>query len=894
MLDGSERRPTAVGAYVYAGGFSVGVERAGFDVVAHLEGDNAYGVSSARLNWPDRPIYYGPSKWPLDALRERSIDFSYANPPCAVFSAMGIRTTRGADGWRSDPRMEHWWDSFRVLEKVRPRAWCLESVTQAYSRGREVIDEMTKRALMGGYSVTHVLLCARWHGIPQARKRFFIVAHGPAMLRGYQPNYAPPPTVGELLETVAGDPGVHTRVNPSFVEALKLCAPGTGLSTAWERANPNFSENRNAQGKVRGRPSFQDQRLHAGETMGAFVGDKYYHPTEDRMLGHREMLALCGYPDDFALDGPERGWASLLARAVMPPVGAWLARAVAATLAEPDADWRSRRVTLIDVREPSRAAVDLTPQYLDDAGRVRLRVRADGSWSSAPPSHAETPVVRPAVVVPAAAFTVLGSDETALTTSSTASVATTRSVAGSSVARVDSPTPTTGEGSGKFMQRLWRDTDLSVEEILAAVHANYEGRTTGRSDVYYNYRKLIDAGVAVRPWPSPTRAVAARPMAKTVEVAQIARSAEPAKVSAAETVAKAPVVGGLAARSTIVPAYRGEVDRALLYFSTLADRSAPSPLSSARIAWFLQDELDFEVTYHQGSYPTDVVPARIRELWVVNSSWMWMKDEWRRISMRLFARADRIVFCQNDYALYINSYHVGSIRPDANYAFLTTCQGVPVHAKHEMNPALINWNALTYEPRRWDDDADRDNRPYYFGSFRTGRKKVFDRYFVEPPARMVVSASNGADERAFREAYPKLEVVSRTANVRAELERWGSTLLLEDDKASSIYVSPPNRFYEALSSGTAIVFDRASVPMWARYGYDVAPFAADGPRDVERIAARWKSVSDAQAEWHADHVGALRDRLHSILPDLRAGRIGRLGAPSHLKRYVLTEDGGEY
>jgi len=38
------------------------------------------------------------------------------------------------------------------------------------------------------------------------------------------------------------------------------------------------------------------------------------------------------------------------------------------------------------------------------------------------------------------------------------------------------------------------------DEIVAAVHASWSGRTTKRGDVYYNYKKLVDAGEAVRPW----------------------------------------------------------------------------------------------------------------------------------------------------------------------------------------------------------------------------------------------------------------------------------------------------------------------------------------------------------------------------------------------------------
>src|SRR5579863_3889682 len=141
----------AIGCYVYAGHAMLGIRHAGFDVLCHLEGDNKYGVDTAKLNWPTMPVYHGPRSWPLRMLAEAGIDLVASQPPCAVWSPLGPVTTRGHDYWREDPRLEHWFDSFRVLEEIEPRSWFLESVPQAYTRGREVIDQLTRRALDRGY-----------------------------------------------------------------------------------------------------------------------------------------------------------------------------------------------------------------------------------------------------------------------------------------------------------------------------------------------------------------------------------------------------------------------------------------------------------------------------------------------------------------------------------------------------------------------------------------------------------------------------------------------------------------------------------------------------------------------------------------------------------------------
>lgn len=477
--------PTAVGAYIFAGGFTVGVKLAGYEVLAHLEGDG-YGVSSARLNWPDLPIYVGPANWPTAALRERGVDLVYSNPPCAIFSAMGIRTTRGADGWRTDPRLGCWWNAFELLGSIRPQAWALESVTQAYTTGRPLIDELTKRALLLGYSVTHLFVDASWFGLPQRRRRFFIVAHRAARLTTGGLNWAPPPTVGEVLREV-DEPGHHVECKP-HAALMPHTRPGEGLSTAWERLNPPETRRRGARGQVIGRPSFKDGRLHPDRTMGAYLGDAYLHPTENRRLGINEARALGGYPPDFQLGGDPRGWGSLLARAVMPPVGRWLAERVASTLSLDSADWPERRVTRVDLRRPGIDPVDLTADYLDDRGRVRLRVRVDGTPVLVAPPRPERPVARSTVDRPSP-------------------VPVAPPVVATPPEPVVDERPQPGEGSGAFIKRLWRAGLNDPDRLVKLVHANWAGRRTRRSDVYFNYAALVreHGAEAIPPWPrAPT------------------------------------------------------------------------------------------------------------------------------------------------------------------------------------------------------------------------------------------------------------------------------------------------------------------------------------------------------------------------------------------------------
>src|SRR6266566_8003425 len=141
--------PTALGVYIFAGGFIVGVKCVGFNVVTHLE-DGPFGVSTTKRNHPELAghVHLDPASWPLDQLR--GVDFVYGNPPCAPWSQAGMswKHKRGlADSWwERDPRVSCVYQMFDVLEKVRPRVWAWESVARAAVAGRPLIDSLAERA----------------------------------------------------------------------------------------------------------------------------------------------------------------------------------------------------------------------------------------------------------------------------------------------------------------------------------------------------------------------------------------------------------------------------------------------------------------------------------------------------------------------------------------------------------------------------------------------------------------------------------------------------------------------------------------------------------------------------------------------------------------------------
>lgn len=474
MSSNELKRPVAVGVHIFAGGFTIGVKEAGFEVACHLE-VSPYGVSTAEacLNLP---VFWPKERWPMDALEEAGeVEFVYSNPPCAVFSNMGVTHDAGpgSQAWRGDSRTSCWWDVLKVAERIQPRVWAIESVTQAYGTGRPLVDEFTRRSLAAGWSVTHLFVDSKWYGIPQARRRFLFVAHRPPVLDLEPTHFAPPPTVGDVLSRVP-EPGPYSAP-AGLVKYAAATPPGGSVSETYDEtyAAASTGPPRNAMGKRVGRPSFQDRRLDPNGISFVMAGDKLWHPSGQRRLGTEELKAICGFPSWFSPQGPQSGHASLLARGLMPPVAAWFARGVARTLQARD-DLTSVRVRVVDLRKPGIAAVDLTSEYSAGGPRSRL----DPELEPVEPS-AETSQKRPKV---------RGHRQRVQNQPQARLVA------------CEDP-PLEGEGSGRFMQRLLL-AGLSGDECVRRVHRHFEGRTTKRGDAYYNYRKLAASGLypELPPW----------------------------------------------------------------------------------------------------------------------------------------------------------------------------------------------------------------------------------------------------------------------------------------------------------------------------------------------------------------------------------------------------------
>jgi site-specific DNA-cytosine methylase len=319
----------AVGVYIYAGNFSIGVKKY-FEIEAHLEDPKPYGNDAIRMN-PDyfggMPIYSYPN-WP-----SYFSDLLFANPPCAPFSNANTRSFT-KDSWKNDERISCWHNVAAYGINCDIPFIAIETVPQAYSKAPTMLLEKAEQFSYAGYQVMIFLHNAMFMGSCQNRPRLlFLASKYDIKLAEYTSK--PTETVGSKLDIALpylnSEHDFSIKCNEKYKECLEATEPGERLRDAWEKINPKESWQQNEQGQIKGRPTFGVKRLLRNEIMNTIVGYSIVHPDESRYLTLKEYQTLGDFPPDYYLPRKPSSM-SLVARGVSSKVGEWLGKTAKLTL----------------------------------------------------------------------------------------------------------------------------------------------------------------------------------------------------------------------------------------------------------------------------------------------------------------------------------------------------------------------------------------------------------------------------------------------------------------------------------------------------------------------------------------------------------------------------------
>ena len=344
-------RPTAIDLFAGIGGLSLGLEQAGFDVVAAVEADPTAALMH-KLNFMHTKVFCKDicnvtADELLQAVGNRPLGLLAGGPPCQGFSSMGKH-------YIDDLRNQLVFQFARLVKELRPRMLLIENVRGMHEgESKQILDELIRRLQHAGYHILlpYRILCTSHYGIPQERRRLFLIGSldklpvwpkptcAPRKLDGSEVEQEWPPigpsvkdAIWDLLPIDSANPedvytgelgkprsryatylrgGARDPDDYSYARVLK-CA---GLSGNSKTEHSQQSMDRFAmarQGAVEPVTHFfklapdglcNTLRAGTGADRGGHTAPRPIHPTMARCITVREAARLHSYPDWFRFHG---------------------------------------------------------------------------------------------------------------------------------------------------------------------------------------------------------------------------------------------------------------------------------------------------------------------------------------------------------------------------------------------------------------------------------------------------------------------------------------------------------------------------------------------------------------------------------------------------------------
>lgn len=349
------KKLTAVDIFSGAGGLSIGAEMAGISPVMAVEFDQ-HAAATYRRNHPKitanvlqkdirtvKPLEH-TNKCPF---------ILFGGPPCQGFSTANTKT-RNLD----NPNNWMFKEYLRFIQDLEPEWFLFENVAGFKSFNGGVFAKEVEEALQNpigdpnklAYETSSALLDAADFGVPQKRKRFFIVGHkkqsGGIKFDFSSLKKRPMTTVGEALADLPKlDNGqmLHkcayrfranssyaklmrgklrkatqnyvTDSKPKIIERYKAIPQGSNWQAAKEKGLlDSYSSTKHTHSGIYKR--LEDDQ--PAVTIANYRKSMLIHPWEHRGLSLREAARLQSFPDSFIFEGPHSYQQQQVGNAVPP------------------------------------------------------------------------------------------------------------------------------------------------------------------------------------------------------------------------------------------------------------------------------------------------------------------------------------------------------------------------------------------------------------------------------------------------------------------------------------------------------------------------------------------------------------------------------------------------
>ena len=206
----NNQRPLAADLFCGAGGLSIGLAAAGYDVVLGVDNDPVALETYAGLH-PGLALCRDLSNPEVvdelvELISALGVETIAGGSPCQPFSQAGASKIRSLVQAGSRPahdgRRDLWRSFLEIVRRVQPRAVLFENVPDlAIAANTTIFRTLVSELEAEGYAVHTALLRSCDHGVPQFRQRLFLVA----LAKGTQFDWPSPSRVQVTVGDAIGD-----------------------------------------------------------------------------------------------------------------------------------------------------------------------------------------------------------------------------------------------------------------------------------------------------------------------------------------------------------------------------------------------------------------------------------------------------------------------------------------------------------------------------------------------------------------------------------------------------------------------------------------------------------------------------------------------------------------
>lgn len=365
-------RPIAIDLFAGAGGFSLGMEQAGFEVVLAVESDPVHAAIH-RYNFPNTPVICADvaqlSGEEIQQFLPSSLDLIVGGPPCQGFSVMGKHNLK-------DNRNELIFAFCRLVKALQPRYFLMENVPGLkQGQNKTLLRRLKREFKAAGYRITEPVqvLNAADFGVPQNRKRLFILGsrNGEKLAMYPQPNskrvtvrdaIADLPNLDDFPDLATGDevylkPDERERLEARasrYVKQLRglegddLAYPRIWnphlLTNSWQtqhteaiikrfsKLKPNELDSTSRLRRLNWDGQCHTLRAGTNRDRGSHTSPRPVHPSYPRTISVREAARLHSFPDWFRCHGTKWHGFRQVGNAVPPRLAQALGQQIIAAM----------------------------------------------------------------------------------------------------------------------------------------------------------------------------------------------------------------------------------------------------------------------------------------------------------------------------------------------------------------------------------------------------------------------------------------------------------------------------------------------------------------------------------------------------------------------------------